>query len=65
LPISISGIGTRDAVIITYLGSLGIPAEGALGFSLLISLMFYTGGGLMGFAAWWLKPLPTNVKLYP
>jgi uncharacterized protein (TIRG00374 family) len=61
LPISISGIGTRDAVIITYLGSLGIPAEGALGFSLLISLMFYTSGGLMGFAAWWLKPLPTNV----
>jgi len=61
LPISISGIGTRDAVIIAYLGSLGITAEGAFGFSLLITLMFYTSGGLMGLAAWWLKPLSTNV----
>lgn len=58
LPISISGIGTRDAAIIAYLGTVGIPSEMALAFSLLVFLTFHIGGGLMGAVAWWIKPVP-------
>lgn len=58
LPLSISGLGTREATMIAYLGTLQIPAEAALSFSLLIFVTFYLAGGLMGAVAWWLKPLP-------
>ena len=58
LPISISGLGTREAAIVAYLGTIGVPAEAALGFSLLVFVTFYVGGGLMGAAAWWVKPVP-------
>jgi hypothetical protein len=57
LPISISGLGTREAAIIAYLGSVGVPAEMALGFSLLVFVTFYVAGGLMGAVAWWIKPV--------
>lgn len=60
LPISISGIGTRDAAIIAYLGTVGVPSEMALAFSLLVFLTFYIGGGLMGAVAWWIKPAPLD-----
>ncbi len=58
LPISISGLGTREATIIAYLSAANISAEAALGFSLLVFATFYLGGGLMGAVAWWLKPIP-------
>ena len=58
LPVSISGLGTREAVSIAYLGTLGVSTEAALGFSLLVFLTFYVGGGLMGALAWWAKPVP-------
>ena len=58
VPISISGLGTREATIIAFLGTAGVPAEAALGFSLLVFVTFYIGGGLMGAVAWWVKPEP-------
>ena len=58
LPVSISGLGTREAVMIAYLGTVGVPAEAAIGFSLLVFVTFYIGGGLIGAAAWWVKPVP-------
>jgi uncharacterized membrane protein YbhN (UPF0104 family) len=58
LPISISGLGTREAAIIVYLGTVEVPREAALGFSLLVFLTFYVAGGLIGAVAWWLKPAP-------
>ena len=60
LPISISGIGTRDAAIVAYLGTVGVPSEMALAFSLLVFLTFYIGGGLMGFVAWCIRPAPLD-----
>ena len=60
LPISISGLGTREAVMIAYLGTAGVPAEMALGFSLLVFVTFYIAGGLMGAVAWWVKPVTLN-----
>jgi uncharacterized membrane protein YbhN (UPF0104 family) len=65
LPISISGIGTRDAAIVAYLGMVGVPSETALAFSVLVFLTFYIGGGLIGAAAWWIKPAPLgDLKLF-
>ncbi len=58
LPISISGLGTREAVMIFYLGIAGIAPEQALGFSLLAFFTFYICGGLIGLAAWLIKPIP-------
>ena len=58
LPISISGLGTREAVMIAYLGTAGIASEAALGFSLLVFFTFYVCGGLMGLIAWLIKPIP-------
>ncbi|NJL33436.1 MAG: flippase-like domain-containing protein [Chloroflexaceae bacterium] len=58
LPVSISGIGTRDASIVAYLGALGVASAQALGFSLLIFVTFYIGGALLGALAWLLKPAP-------
>lgn len=60
IPISISGLGTREAVMIAYLGAAGIAPEPALTFSLLVFATFYLAGGLMGAVAWWLKPV--NLK---
>ena len=58
VPVSIAGLGTREAAIITYLGSVGVPAESALAFSLLVFLTFHVGGALLGAVAWWLRPVP-------
>jgi len=58
LPISISGLGTREAAIIAYLGQAGISEEVAVGFSLLVFTTFYIAGGLIGMLAWWIKPAP-------
>jgi len=58
LPISISRLGTRAAAMIAYLDTVGIPAEAALSFSLLVFVTFYVAGGLIGALAWWIKPVP-------
>jgi len=58
LPLSISGLGTREAAMIAYLGAAGVPSETALGFSLLVFFTFYLGGGLIGLVAWLIKPAP-------
>lgn len=57
LPISFSGLGTRDAILIAMFAPLGLPAEQAVAFSTLFFLTFYVGGGLIGALAWQLKPL--------
>ncbi|MCI0416527.1 flippase-like domain-containing protein, partial [bacterium] len=48
IPISISGLGTREAVMIAYLGTAGISPELSLGYSLLVFVTFYVAGGLIG-----------------
>jgi uncharacterized protein (TIRG00374 family) len=58
LPISISGLGTREAAMIAFLDTAGIEAETALSFSLLVFVSFYIGGGLIGALSWLVKPLP-------
>lgn len=60
LPVSISGLGTREAVIVAYLSVYEVSAQVALSFSLLVFLVFYVAGGVIGFGAWWIKPLPVK-----
>lgn len=60
LPLSISGIGTRDAVFILLFGYIGISSESAVAYSVLILLM-YMMNGIIGFFAWQMKPV--RVKL--
>jgi uncharacterized protein (TIRG00374 family) len=57
LPVSVSGLGTREAMIVAYLGTEGVSEEPALAFSMLIFVTFYVAGGLMGAVAWWAKPV--------
>jgi uncharacterized protein (TIRG00374 family) len=57
IPVSISGLGTREAAIVAYLGRWGIPSEAALSYSLLLFATFYLGAGLLGALAWWIKPV--------
>jgi uncharacterized protein (TIRG00374 family) len=64
LPVSISGLGTREAAMIAYLGTAGVPAEAALSFSLLVFFTFYVAGGALGAIAWWLKPVGLPTRIY-
>jgi len=56
IPISISGIGTRDAALIFFLSPFLIPKEQIIVFSSLMLLMylFYT---FVGFICWLIKPI--------
>ena len=57
VPVSIAGIGTREAAIVAYLGTTGVSAEAALGFAFLVFATFYVGTALIGSVAWIIKPV--------
>jgi uncharacterized protein (TIRG00374 family) len=58
IPISISGLGTREAAMIAYLGQYDVSPEVSLGYSLLVFVTFYLAGGIIGAIAWFIKPAP-------
>ena len=57
LPISISGLGTREAALAFLLLPRGISLELILAYSMGVLLVFFVAGGLMGAVAWFLKPV--------
>ncbi len=57
LPISISGIGTRDAALIFLFGLQGVSAESAVAFSLLYLFMSYWLVALVGAFFWIRHPI--------
>jgi uncharacterized protein (TIRG00374 family) len=57
LPISISGIGTRDVALIFLFGLNGISAEQAVAFSLLYLFMSYWLIALIGAAVYYIYPI--------
>jgi hypothetical protein len=57
LPISISGIGTRDLALIFLFGLQGISAEQAIAFSLLYLFMSYWLIALLGAAVYYIYPI--------
>jgi uncharacterized protein (TIRG00374 family) len=65
LPISFSGLGTRDAMLIVLFAPLGLVAEQAVAYSTLFFLTFYVGGGILGAIAWQIKPLAERPKPHP
>ena len=56
IPISIAGIGTRDAALIVLFLPLSIQKEQIIVFSALI-LMIYLFSALVGFICWLIKPI--------
>ena len=57
LPISISGIGTRDAGYIFLFSQIGRTQEEAIVFSNLILISFYLLGGILGLICYTIKPI--------
>lgn len=57
VPVTISGIGTRDAVFILLFSQIGKSMEEAVVFSALILVCFFILGGLAGFVCYTIKPL--------
>ena len=57
IPISVSGLGTRDATLIFLFSTIGIDAESAILYSSLVFLTFFGFGGLIGFLSFNIKPL--------
>ncbi len=55
LPVSISGVGTRDATLLLIAPLVGIVPEQALGISALI-LFLSIINGLVGYVVWMLRP---------
>jgi hypothetical protein len=62
LPVSFSGIGTRDAAMVFFFSLAGLPAESAISFSLLILFVSYLLLGLAGMAAWLRNPLRASAR---
>ena len=57
IPISISGLGTRDVTLIYLFSLIGLKAELAVSYAFLVFVIFFVCGGIMGGIAWWIKPL--------
>ncbi len=64
VPISISGIGTRDVTAIYLFAQVGIPEESSLIFSML-GLLTLEFQALVGLLAWWRYPLQLGEKNLP
>lgn len=62
IPISISGIGTRDAVLIGVLRTVGISPEKAVAFSFLI-LLLMVFNGFVGLCVWMKNPIIPRKKI--
>lgn len=57
IPISICGLGTREATLIYLFSLIGLKPELAVSYSFLVFITFFVCGGLMGATAWFLKPV--------
>ncbi len=62
LPISISGLGTREATFLLLLIPLGFAPEQIIGFSLLIFVTNFIIIPIIGLSCWLVTPLPANEK---
>lgn len=60
LPITISGIGTREASFIFFLSLVGVPPESSVAYSILEMIVTYLAYGLIGWILWFKKPLKLN-----
>ncbi len=61
LPISISGIGTRDATLISIFSILNLSKESALAFSIMFLFISNISTCLIGAVAWFKKPVDVKI----
>ncbi|MGW8266043.1 MAG: lysylphosphatidylglycerol synthase transmembrane domain-containing protein [Longimicrobiales bacterium] len=59
IPITVAGLGTREAAITAFLHGQGVPPEGALGLSLLMFANFYLLSSAVGALLSLAKPVGT------
>lgn len=57
VPVTISGLGTREAVFVLLLGRHGIPSEAAMALSLLLFAVCYLLFMVLGGGVWLARPL--------
>lgn len=57
LPISVAGLGTREASLVFLFAIFGVSSEVAVLYAMLIFVIFYVIGGLFGYICFILKPL--------
>lgn len=57
IPISVSGLGTRDAILIYLFSLIDLKPEIAVSYAFIVFITFFVCGGLMGSLAWWIKPI--------
>jgi len=60
IPVSISGIGTRDATLIVLFSYLGYSSESAVALSMIL-LAFYAVNLLICLVAWLIKPIDLSI----
>jgi uncharacterized protein (TIRG00374 family) len=52
LPVSIGGLGTREAILILFLGRIGVSAERAVAYGILEAFLLYVVTGAVALPAW-------------
>ena len=57
IPISFSGVGTREASLIFLFSLVGLSAENAVLYSSLVFFTFFLMGGLIGYVCFLVKPV--------
>lgn len=62
LPISISGVGIREAFFAVVFPSLGYDASAAVGYGLLVFVVVYLSLAAIGFIAWQVRPPPAAAQ---
>ncbi|KPA18387.1 protein belonging to Lysylphosphatidylglycerol synthetase/UPF0104, partial [Candidatus Magnetomorum sp. HK-1] len=60
IPISISGLGTRDAILIYLFSLINLTSEIAVSYSFLIFVAYYVSNGIIGAFVWMIKPLSVD-----
>lgn len=60
IPVTIYGLGTREATVISMFGFLSIGQAEAFSYSMLLFLNFWIVGGVWGLFFWLIKPLKVS-----
>jgi len=63
IPISISGLGTRDAILIYLFSLINLTSELAVSYSFLIFIVCYVFNGIVGACVWIVKPLSMDKSM--
>lgn len=62
LPISVSGVGVREAFFAVVFPALGFTSADGVGFGLLVFTVIYLSNVIVGFVAWQIRPPPTAIS---